>query len=109
MVSALFVHAGSEGLALAALLGARPRRYVAPWIGLACLSPVAGALITSALPVPAGLMPLLLAFVAGVLAQGAWVAVKVAYRRSPHDRRLDRLSPWLSPPLSPRLSFSSAP
>lgn len=87
VVVALLVHAASEGLALAALLGTQPRRRVTLWIGLACLSPVAGAFVTSALPIPDGLMPLLLAFVAGVLAQGAWVALELAHRQRPADRR----------------------
>ncbi|MCC5481087.1 hypothetical protein [Streptomyces barringtoniae] len=87
MVSALLVHTASEGLALAALLGAQPRRRVAPWIGLACLSPAAGALVASALPIPNGLMPLLLAFVAGVLARGAWVALRLARQQHPRERR----------------------
>ncbi|MGW5971998.1 hypothetical protein [Streptomyces sp. NPDC055186] len=88
VVAALLVHAAGEGLALAALLGAQPRRRVAPWIGLACLSPVAGAFVTSALPIPDGLMPLLLAFVGGVLAQAAWVALRLAHQQRPADRRV---------------------
>ncbi|WP_107428796.1 ZIP family metal transporter [Streptomyces kebangsaanensis] len=87
VVAALLVHAASEGLALAALLGAQPRRRVAPWVGLACLSPAAGAFVASALPIPNGLMPLLLAFVAGVLAQGAWVALRLAHQQRPEERR----------------------
>ncbi|MFE5683222.1 hypothetical protein [Streptomyces sp. NPDC056512] len=86
VVVALLVHAASEGLALAALLGVQPRRRIAPWIGLACLSPVAGAFVTSALPIPDSIMPLLLAFVGGVLAQAAWVALKLAHRQRPADR-----------------------
>lgn len=88
VVAALLVHAAGEGLALAALLGAQPRRRVAPWIGLACLSPVAGAFATSALPIPDGLMPLLLAFVGGVLTQAAWVALRLAHQQRPADRRV---------------------
>ncbi|WP_351231344.1 hypothetical protein [Streptomyces sp. NPDC002133] len=87
VVAALLVHAASEGLALAALLAAQPRRRVAPWVALACLSPIAGAFVTSALPIPNGLMPLLLACVAGVLAQGAWVALRLAHQRRPQERR----------------------
>ncbi|MGW4560830.1 hypothetical protein ACWEN3_00025 [Streptomyces sp. NPDC004561] len=87
VVAALLVHAAGEGLALAALLRAPPRRRVAPWIGLACLSPVAGAFAASALPIPDGLMPLLLAFVAGVLAQAAWVALRLAHKQRPTDRQ----------------------
>ncbi|WNM35816.1 hypothetical protein RKE30_38420 [Streptomyces sp. Li-HN-5-11] len=87
VVAALLVHAAGEGLALATLLGLRPRRRMAPWIGLACLSPVAGSFVTSALPIPDGLMPLLLAFVAGVLAQAAGVALRLAHKRRPPGRR----------------------
>ncbi|MGV9993642.1 hypothetical protein [Streptomyces sp. NPDC003374] len=88
VVAALLVHAAGEGLALAALLGTRPGRRMAPWIALACLSPVAGAFLTSALPIPDGLMPLLLAAVAGVLAQAARVALGLVRRQWPADRRL---------------------
>ncbi|GAA2651267.1 hypothetical protein [Streptomyces vastus] len=88
VVAALLVHAVGEGLALAALLGVQPTRRVAPWIGLACLSPVAGAFVTSALPIPAGIMPLLLAFVGGVLAQAAWVALRLAHQQRPAGRRV---------------------
>ncbi|GAF45475.1 hypothetical protein [Rhodococcus wratislaviensis] len=55
---------------------------------MACLSPVAGAFMASALPIPDGLLPVLLAVVAGVLAQGAWVALKLAHQQRPADRRL---------------------
>ncbi|MEU6064778.1 MULTISPECIES: hypothetical protein [Streptomyces] len=88
VMAALLVHAAGEGLALAALLGVHPKRRVAPWIGLACLSPVAGAFVTSALPIPDGLMPLLLALIGGVLAQGAWVAIVLARQQRPADRRV---------------------
>ena len=88
VVAALLVHAVSEGLALAALLGVHPRRRVAPWIGLACLSPVAGSFVTSALPIPDGIMPLLLAFVGGVLAQAAWVALRLARQQRPAEQRV---------------------
>ncbi|WP_432168688.1 hypothetical protein [Streptomyces sp. bgisy031] len=88
VVAALLVHAAGEGLALAALLGAQPQRRVAPWIGLACLSLVAGAFVASALPIPDGIMPLLLAFVGGVLAQAAWVALALAHQQRPAERRV---------------------
>ncbi|MGW2746559.1 hypothetical protein [Streptomyces sp. NPDC001450] len=88
VMAALLVHSAGEGLALAALLGVHPKRRVAPWIGLACLSPVAGAFVTSALPVPDGLMPLLLALIGGVLARAAWVALALAHQQRPADRRV---------------------
>ncbi|MGW1892408.1 hypothetical protein ACWCP6_19500 [Streptomyces sp. NPDC002004] len=91
VVAALLVHAASEGLALAALLGVQPKRRVAPWIGLACLSPAAGAFVTSALPIPDAVMPLLLAFVGGVLAQAAWVALRLAHQQQRGDRRILRV------------------
>ncbi|MGW3357240.1 hypothetical protein ACWDFL_17725 [Streptomyces bungoensis] len=88
VVAALVVHAAGEGLALTALLGAQPTRRVAPWVGLACLSPVAGAFVTSASPLPDGSMPLLLAFIGGVLARAAWVAIALAHRQRPANRRV---------------------
>lgn len=88
VMAALLVHAAGEGLALAALLGVHPKRRVAPWVGLACLSPVAGAFVTNALPVPDGLMPLLLALIGGVLAQAAWVALVLARQQRPADQRV---------------------
>ncbi|MEU2977733.1 hypothetical protein ABZ678_12170 [Streptomyces hirsutus] len=100
VVAALLVHAAGEGLALAALPGAQPRRRVAPWIGLACLSPVAGAFVTSALPIPDGLMPLLLAFVGGVLAQAAWVALRLAHQQRPADRRVLGVPAAMAMPLA---------
>ncbi|WP_406351804.1 hypothetical protein OH738_03515 [Streptomyces hirsutus] len=100
VVAALLAHAAGEGLALAALLGAQPRRRVAPWIGLACLSPVAGAFVTSALPIPDGLMPLLLAFVGGVIAQAAWVALRLAHQQRPGDRRVLGLPAAMAMPLA---------
>jgi hypothetical protein len=90
VVAALLVHAAGEGLALTALLRAPPGRRVAPWIGLACLSPLAGAFVTSVLPIPQRLMPLLLAVVAGVLAQGAWVVLRLARRQHPSEGRFLR-------------------
>ncbi|MDF3300162.1 hypothetical protein [Streptomyces tropicalis] len=88
VLTALLVHAAGEGLALAALLAVQPGRRVAPWIALACLSPVAGALLTGALPIPDTLMPLLLACVGGVLAQAAWVALRLAHQLQPAHRRV---------------------
>ncbi|MFC9281163.1 hypothetical protein [Streptomyces collinus] len=88
VMAALLVHAAGEGLALAALLGAQPGRRVAPWIALACLSPLAGVFVTSAVPLPDGLLPWLLATVAGVLAQAAWTALNLAHRQPPAGRRL---------------------
>ncbi|MFF7976995.1 hypothetical protein [Streptomyces sp. NPDC007905] len=88
VVAALLVHAAGEGLALAALLGTQPGRRVAPWIALACLSPVAGVFVAGAAPVPDSLLPLLLAVVAGVLAQAAWVALGLARRQRPANRRV---------------------
>ncbi|UXY32066.1 hypothetical protein [Streptomyces sp. HUAS TT20] len=88
VMAALLVHAAGEGLALAALLGVHPKRRVAPWIALACLSPVAGAFVTSALPIPDDLMPLLLALIGGVLARSAWAALVLAHQQRPADRRV---------------------
>ncbi|MFJ3307354.1 hypothetical protein ACIPSA_30515 [Streptomyces sp. NPDC086549] len=93
VVAALLVHAAGEGLALTALLEVQPRRRVAPWIGLACLSPVAGAFATSALPIPDGLRPLLLALIGGVLAQAAWMALVLAHQQRPADRRVLAVPP----------------
>ncbi|MGW5147842.1 hypothetical protein [Rhodococcus koreensis] len=87
VVVALLVHAAGEGVALGTLLGAPPRRRAAPWIALACLSPIAGAFVASAVPIPDGLMPVLLAFVAGILAQGAWVALRLAHQQRPSGQR----------------------
>ncbi|MFD9097678.1 hypothetical protein [Streptomyces collinus] len=84
---ALLVHAAGEGLALAALLGTQPARRVAPWIALACLSPLAGVFATRAVPLPDGLLPLLLAAVAGVLAQAARAALNLAHQQLGPARR----------------------
>jgi zinc transporter ZupT len=77
---ALAAHAFGEGLATGALLGGQPRRRVAGWLALMCLSPVVGAAAASAFPVPAAAEPLLLAVAAGVLAQAARVSLRAAFR-----------------------------
>ncbi len=75
---ALAAHAFAEGLAIAALLGAQPRR-VAGWLAAMSISPVIGAAVAGALPVPAAAGPVLLALAAGVLAQAARVSLRAAF------------------------------
>jgi zinc transporter ZupT len=77
---ALAAHAFGEGLATGALLGSQPRRRVAGWLALMCLSPVIGAAAADAITVPAAAEPVLLAMVAGVLAQAARVSLHAAFR-----------------------------
>lgn len=77
---ALAVHAFGEGLATGALLGGQPRRRVAGWLALMCLSPVIGAAAADTFPVPAAAEPVLLALAAGVLAQAARVSLRAAFR-----------------------------
>ena len=77
---ALAAHAFGEGLATGALLGGQPRRRVAAWLALMCLSPVIGAVTAGAFPVPAAAEPVLLAVAAGVLAQAARVSLRAAFR-----------------------------
>jgi len=77
---ALAAHALGEGLATGALLGGQPRRRVAGWLALMCLSPVIGAAATEAFPVPAAAEPVLLALATGVLAQAARVSLRAAFR-----------------------------
>ena len=76
---ALAAHAFGEGLATGALLGAQPRRRVAGWLTLMCLSPMIGAAAADAFPVPAAAEPVLLAVAAGVLAQAARVSLRAAF------------------------------
>jgi zinc transporter ZupT len=76
---ALAAHAFGEGLATGALLGGRPRR-LAGWLALMCLSPVIGAVITDAFPVPEAAGPVLAAVAAGVLGQAARVSLSAAFR-----------------------------
>jgi ZIP family zinc transporter len=75
---ALAAHAFGEGLATGALLGGQPRRRMAGWLALMCLSPLIGA-AASAFGVPAAAEPLLLAVAAGVLAQAARVSLRAAF------------------------------
>jgi ZIP family zinc transporter len=75
---ALAVHALGEGMATGALLGAQPRR-LAGWLAAMSLSPLIGAAVTGALPVPAAAEPVLLALAAGVIAQAAWVSLRAAF------------------------------
>jgi ZIP family zinc transporter len=86
VVVALAVHAFGEGLATAALLVAQPRR-VAGWLAAMSVSPLIGAAVAGALPVPAAAGPVLLALAAGVLAQAARVSLRAAF----HGLRTSRL------------------
>ncbi len=88
VVAALAVHALGEGLAVGALLAAQPRRRAAVWLATMCISPVLGALVTSAYQVPAGAEPVLLALAGGVLAQAARVSLRAACRDMPLGRFL---------------------
>lgn len=88
VVAALAVHALGEGLAVGALLGGQPRRRVVIWLTAMCVSPVIGALVTSAYPVPAAAEPLLLALAGGVLAQAARVSLRAACQDLPLARFL---------------------
>jgi ZIP family zinc transporter len=77
---ALAVHAFGEGLATGALLSGQPRRRVAGWLALMCVSPVFGAVVADAFPVPEIAEPLLVAAAAGVLTQAALVSLRAAFR-----------------------------
>jgi ZIP family zinc transporter len=94
---ALALHAFAEGLAIGALLGAQPRR-VAGWLAAMCVSPVIGAAVAGAFPVPAAAEPVLLALAAGIIAQAAWVSLRAAF----HCPRTSRL------PLSPTAATTMA-
>jgi zinc transporter ZupT len=77
---ALAAHAFGEGLATGALLSGQPRRRVAGWLALMCVSPVFGAVVADAFPVPEVAEPVLVATAAGVLAQAALVSLRAAFR-----------------------------
>jgi zinc transporter ZupT len=77
---ALAAHAFGEGLATGALLSGQPRRRVAGWLALMCVSPVFGAIAADAFPVPDVAEPVLVATAAGVLAQAALVSLRAAFR-----------------------------
>src|SRR5215470_7129786 len=85
---ALAAHAFGEGLATGALLGGQPRRRVAGWLALMCLSPVIGVAATGAFAVPAAAEPVLLALATGVLAQAARVSLRAAFRGLRPTRQL---------------------
>jgi len=82
---ALAVHALGEGLAVGALL--RGRRLAA-WLAVMCLGPLAGALVTSAIPLPEAVGPLLYAFAAGILAQAARISLRSAFHNARGVRAL---------------------
>ena len=90
VAAALAVHALAEGLAVGALLGCQSRRRVAGWLAVMCLSPAAGAVTASVLPMPTAAGPVLLAVAAGVLGQAALISLRAAARQAPADRRLAR-------------------
>ncbi|MFI7499258.1 hypothetical protein ACIBVL_12230 [Streptomyces sp. NPDC049687] len=81
VVAALAVHSVSEGLALTAVLDARGRRPLTPWLVAVCVSPLVGGLITLVAPVPEWTHVLLLSMVAGVLLRSASTALTLARRR----------------------------
>lgn len=83
---ALAVHAFGEGLATGALLGAQPRR-VAGWLTAMSVSPLIGAAVAGAFPIPPAAEPVLLALAAGVITQAAWVSLRAAF----HGLRTSRL------------------
>ncbi len=85
---ALAAHAFGEGLATGALLGAQPRRRVAAWLTLMCVSPVVGAGAADAFAVPEGAEPLVLAMAAGILVQAAWMSQRAAFSGLRHSRLL---------------------
>ena len=64
-----------------------PRRRLAGWLALMCLSPLTGA-AASAFPIPAAAGPLVLALAAGVLAQAARISLRAAFRGLPTSRLL---------------------
>jgi zinc transporter ZupT len=76
---ALGAHAFGEGLATGALLGAQPRRLAGALAAMS-ISPLIGAAVTDALPVPAAAEPVLLALAAGILAQAARVSLRAAFQ-----------------------------
>ncbi|MER7488054.1 hypothetical protein ABTY20_19520 [Streptomyces sp. NPDC126497] len=82
VVAALVVHSVSEGLALTAVLDARGRRPLTPWLVVVCLSPLVGGWITLAVPVPEWTHVVLLGAVAGVLLRGAGASLALARRRA---------------------------
>jgi len=76
---ALAAHAFGEGLAAGALLGAQPRRRMAAWLSLMCLSPVAGAAAADTFAIPEATEPIVLAVAAGILVQAAWMSLRTAF------------------------------
>lgn len=77
MAVALAVHALGEGMAVGALLRARPRRLAA-WLAVMCAGPAIGAATADAIPALGVAEPLLLAVAAGVLAQAARISLRAA-------------------------------
>jgi len=88
---ALAAHAFGEGMATGALLSGQPRRRVAGYLALMCVSPVFGAVVADAFPVPEAAEPVLVATAAGVLAQAALVSLRGAFRGlRPHQLLVSR-------------------
>ncbi|HEV7936198.1 MAG TPA: hypothetical protein VGP70_28280 [Actinomadura sp.] len=85
VVIALMVHSASEGLALAAMLDMAEQR-MAPWLLVACFSPVVGVLFATFGPLPGRLVPVLLGMVAGVLMRTALVGLRLAVRKHEGER-----------------------
>lgn len=86
VIAALVIHAAAEGFALSALLRSG-RRRLALLLLVACVSPLAGALLLSELRVPAAVSVLLTCVIAGVLGRSAltaWRAGRVAPEPGSH-------------------------
>jgi len=78
-------------MATGALLSGQPRRRVAGYLALMCVSPVFGAVVADAFPVPEAAEPVLVATAAGVLAQAALVSLRGAFRGlRPHQLLVSR-------------------
>ena len=78
---ALAVHALAEGLAAHTLLMSAPGKQRALWLTAMCVSPVAGASLAAAWPVPQAAQPVLLAVAAGVVGQAARVSLAAAFHK----------------------------
>jgi zinc transporter ZupT len=83
---ALTAHAFGEGLATGALIGSQRHRTVG-WLTVMSISPLVGAAVAGAAPLPAAAEPVLAAAAAGILAQAARVSLRAAF----HGLRTSRV------------------
>ncbi|MFE0251276.1 hypothetical protein [Streptomyces sp. NPDC059010] len=89
VVATLAIASASDGLALATMLR-ETGQNLTPWLAVTCVGPAVGVLITTVRPLPAVVLPVVLALVAGVILRIAAIGLQLVVQR----RQKGRLAHW---------------